>query len=128
MKILQKVTVKQVLTECSKRALLDSFETSILILNKECEQFRFEMKKVEKNNKYPRHDILAHFNKEIENRNERIKLLDFQIEQLNILPLGSELKEKEVDAIIDVEIGNSWDKTKTSKSIIIRDGIVVDIR
>ena len=34
-------------------------------------------------------------------RKEKIKLLEFQIEQLHILPLGSEIKEKEVQALVE---------------------------
>lgn len=127
-KILQKVIVKQILTEKSKRKLHDSFEVSKSALKRECEQFRFEIKKLEKTNKYSRHDILARFQKEMDMRHEKIKQIDFQIEQLNILPIGSELKETEVEAIIDVDIGDYWDQSLKSKIIIIRDGIIIDIR
>lgn len=127
-KILQKVIVKQVLTEQSKKKLHTSFESSKLALKKECEQFRFEIKKLEKNNKYLRHEMIAQLKREIDLRLEKIKLIDFQIEQLNILPLGSELKEKEVEAIVDIKIGDNWEQLTKSKTIIIRDGIVIDIR
>ena len=48
MKILQNVTVKQVLTESSKNELLDKYKSKRLQLQKESEQLRFELKKLEK--------------------------------------------------------------------------------
>ena len=45
------------------------------------------------------HGLKTHFEKEIQKREEKQKLLEFQIEQLHMLPLGSELKEKEVQAL-----------------------------
>lgn len=61
-------------------------------------------------------------------RQEKVQLLDFQIEQLHMLPLGSELKEKEVQAIIEVQKGTRWEDIEKGKTIIIRDGIVDEIR
>ncbi|MEH7110471.1 YlqD family protein, partial [Bacillus sp. JJ1764] len=68
------------------------------------------------------------FEKEIQNRKEKIKLIDFQIEQLHILPIGSELKEKEVQAIVEVKVGDSWDATNLRPTIIVKDGIIEEIR
>ncbi|WP_066289125.1 YlqD family protein [Bacillus sp. FJAT-29937] len=128
MKIIQSVVVKQVLTENSKSELLNKYHSNKLQLQKECDQLRFEMKKQEKSKKFNAANLKKQFEKEIQMRKEKIKLLDFQIEQLHILPLGSELKEKEVNAIIDIEIGDRWEDIQSGKTIIIKDGIVEDIR
>ena len=61
-------------------------------------------------------------------RQEKEKLLEFQIEQLHMLPLGSELKEKEVQALVDVQVGDIWDEGFGDSTIIIRDGIIDEIR
>lgn len=127
MKILQSVVVKQVVTEKSKRELLNKFETNLLQLQKEKEQLQFEQKKLEKNNKFSINELRKQVELEIQKRNEKIKLVSFQIEQLNILPFGSELKEKEVQAIVEVHIGDRWNLTNQSE-IIIKDGIVQEIR
>ena len=128
MKIIQSVVVKQVLTENSKSELLNKYHSNKLQLQKECDQLRFEMKKQEKSKKFNAANLKKQFEKEIQTRKEKIKLLDFQIEQLHILPLGSELKEKEVNAIIDIEIGDRWEDIQSGKTIIIKDGIVDEIR
>ncbi|MED3573440.1 YlqD family protein [Cytobacillus praedii] len=128
MKILQSVVVKQVLTEKSKLFLLEGYEKNKQQLIKECEQLKFELKKLEKTKKFQSNNLKIHFEKEIHKRQEKAKLLDFQIEQLHILPLGSELKDKEVNAIIDIEVGDCWKTVQSEKTIIIKDGIIDEIR
>ncbi|MFJ7677722.1 YlqD family protein [Peribacillus sp. NPDC046944] len=128
MKILQNVIVNQVLTESSKNQLLDKYKSKRLQLQKESEQLRFELKKLEKTRNLQPASLRSHFEKEINQRQEKIKLLEFQMEQLEILPIGSELKEREVQSIIDVEIGADWDDLMTTKTIVIKDGIVSEIR
>lgn len=128
MKILQNVIVNQVLTDSSKNQLLEKYKSKNSQLQKEGDQLRFELKKLEKTKKFQPASLRAHFEKEINIRQEKIKLLDFQIEQLDILPVGSELKEREVQSIVDVEIGANWDELIQTKTIVIKDGIVSEIR
>ncbi|KON89112.1 hypothetical protein AF332_21475 [Sporosarcina globispora] len=128
MKIIQLVTVKQVLTETSKKELLAGYEAQKMKLQKESDQLRFELKKQEKTKKLHPASLKKHFEKELQMRQEKVQLLDFQIEQLHMLPLGSELKEKEVQAIIEVEEGTRWEDIEKGKTIIIKDGIVDEIR
>ncbi|RTR35557.1 hypothetical protein EKG37_02700 [Robertmurraya yapensis] len=128
MNILQSVVVKQVLTEKSKEQLLQKYEGNRLQLKKECEQLMFELKKLEKTKKYQIGNLNKQFEKEIHTRREKIKLLEFQIEQLHMLPLGSELKEKEIQSIVEINVGDVWEDIVTNKTIIIKDGIVAEIR
>jgi predicted transcriptional regulator len=127
MKILQSVVVKQVLTENSKKELLNNFESNLYRLRKECEQLQFEQKKLEKNSKLLMKDIRSQFENELKKRNEKMNMISFQIDQLNHLELGSEIKEKEVQAIIDVQVGDCWDNINQAE-IVIKDGIVQEIR
>ncbi|MGM9927490.1 MAG: YlqD family protein [Bacillus sp. (in: firmicutes)] len=128
MKILQTISVKQILTDTSKNQLLDKYKKQQIRLQKEIDQLKFEMKKLEKLKKSQLLTLRSHFEKEINNRTEKIKLLDFKVEQLNILPIGSELKEREVQALVDVEIGSDWDELMKTKTIVITDGKVTEIR
>lgn len=128
MKILTKVTVKQILTENSKRELFQSFSERKRLLQKEVEQLRFELKRAEKAKKYPVSHLRQLFEKEIDTRLDKIKLLDFQMEQLDLLPIGSELKEDEVQGLVDVKVGDSWENVRLEKSIIVKDGVIVDIQ
>ncbi|MBU5211038.1 MULTISPECIES: YlqD family protein [Heyndrickxia] len=128
MQLLQTVTVKQVLTEQSKKELHQSYYQKKMMLQKECDQLRFELKKLDRTKKFPSASLKSHFEKEINGRKEKIKLIDFQIEQLNLLPLGSEIKEKEVQALVDVNVGDSWDQITKEQMIIVKDGIIIEIR
>lgn len=128
MKLLQTVVIKQVLTEESKAELFEKYHSKKLQLQKECDQLRFELKKLEKTKKFQTTGLIKHFDKEIQSRKEKIKLADFQIEQLHNLPLGSELKEREVQAVVDVKVGDNWDEFLTGSTIIIKDGVVAEIR
>lgn len=128
MKILQNVMVTQVLTESSKNALLDQYKSKRLQLQKESEQLRFELKKLEKTRNMQPVTLKSHFEKEINHRQEKIKLLEFQMEQLEILPVGSELKEREVQSLVDVQIGANWEELMKTRTIVIKDGVVSEIR
>ncbi|MFE8699051.1 YlqD family protein [Cytobacillus sp. FJAT-54145] len=128
MNILQNVVVKQVLTEKSKEELLEKYALNRIQLNKECDQLGFELKKLEKTKKFQPNSLKKHFEKEIHMRQEKIKLLEFQIDQLHMLPIGSELKEKEIQAIVEIKVGDRWDDVLAGKTIIIKDGIIDEIR
>ncbi|MED4401555.1 YlqD family protein [Metabacillus fastidiosus] len=126
MKILQRVSIKQVITEKSKEQLVTQFKKRKQQLERERDQLYFELKKINKTKKNP--DIRAKYTKEIEKRYEDIKNIQFQLEQVHILPLGTEIKEKEIDAIIEVNEGDNWDELIKEKTIVIKDGIVEQIR
>ncbi|GIN57537.1 hypothetical protein J8TS2_18560 [Lederbergia ruris] len=128
MRILQKVNVKQVLTEQSKDQLLKKYEQNKQQLQKECDQLFFEMKKLERNRKYPAGGLKTQFDKEIDLRKERIKMIEFQIEQLEILPLGSELQDQEVSAMIEISVGDNWEEKVSGRTIVVKDGIITEIR
>lgn len=125
MKILKNITIKQVLTEKSKEKLRTAFLDEKQQLHKECEQFRFEIKKYEKHIRRE-YNYSEKMEKEIKVRQEKLKMIDFQLEQLDILPIGSELKESEVQALINVTVGDKWDGL--NKTIVIKDGFVHEIR
>lgn len=128
MKIIQTVTVKQILTENSREKLLSTFAQQKQQLQKECDQLLFEMKKLERTRKYPTSSLKSQFDKEIDLRKEKTKLIDFQIEQVQMLPYGSELKEKDIQALVDIEVGDDWNEVTKGKTVIVKDGIITEIR
>ena len=128
MRILQSVSVKQVLKEMSKYKLLKKYKNNKQQLKKECDQLLFEMKKLERTRKYTSGGLKTQFDKEIDMRKEKIKLIDFQIDQLDMLPIGSELHDQDIQAVIDVKVGDNWEELTKGKTIIIKDGIITEIR
>lgn len=128
MKIIQNVTVKQVLTEKSRAKLSAKYNKQKQQLQKECDQLLFEMKKLERTKKFSAANLKAQFDKEIDLRREKIKLIDFQIEQLDMLPYGSELKDQDVQALVDIQVGDNWEEIIKGKTVIVKDGIISEIR
>lgn len=128
MRILQTVSVKQVLTEMSKYKLLKKYKNNKQQLKKECDQLLFEMKKLERTRKFTQTGLKTQFDKEIAMRKEKVKLIDFQIEQLDLLPIGSELHDQDIQAIIDIKVGDNWEEITKGKTIVIKDGIITEIR
>jgi len=128
MKLLQSVLVMQVLTEKSKSELQEKYHTNKLQLQKECEQLEFQLKKLAKTNKLQQQALKKSFDQEIQIRLEKIKQIEFQLEQLHMLPLGCEIKEQEVQALIDVHEGDRWSDVTQHKTIVIKDGIIIEIR
>lgn len=129
MKIIKNIIVKQILTEKSKQRLKEKFENQLMQLQKEIAQLRFEKKKYEKTNKARLSTgHLSQFDKEVKNRNENIQLIQFQLQQLEMVPLGTEMKETEVQGIVEISEGDHWDELTKERMIIIEDGIVKEIR
>lgn len=104
--------------------LIDQFTNKKELLEQECDQLYFEYKKVEKTSK----QLAAQFLKEMDKRREKMLVVEFQLKQVDTLPIGSELKEKEVKSIVEVNIGDNWDELMKEKTIVIKDGIVDQIR
>ncbi|WP_338753971.1 YlqD family protein [Bacillus sp. FJAT-52991] len=128
MYILQTVVVKQVLTEKMKRQLLLSYEEQKSQLQREYEQLRFEQKKAEKKYKNSKKESAQLYEKEMQKRLDKIQNIEFQVNQLSLLPLGSELKEQELQTMTEVNVGDRWSDIENEKTIIIKDGIIIDIR
>lgn len=127
MNIIKKVQVKQVITEKSKQKIEEDFSQQKMYLEQECQQLLFEQRKLQNKAGLSKQEIKDRFEQEIEHRKEKIRLLDFKIEQLAMLELGSELVEREVDALVEVEEGSSWSALMDEQAIIIKDDVVIRI-
>ncbi|MEH7094634.1 YlqD family protein [Neobacillus vireti] len=128
MQLIQTVVVKQVITEKSKEDLYEKFHGRMLQLKKECDQLLFELKRLEKTKSFSPEALKKRFETEIQMRKEKIKLLEFQIEQLHNLPLGSEIQEREVQALVEINVGDRWNEKIEPSTIIIEDGIIKEIK
>ncbi|WLR52315.1 YlqD family protein [Bacillus tianshenii] len=128
MQIIKSVSVKQILTEKTKKQLLHQFQKQCEEHRRVCEQLRFEEKKLLRQHRDKRAAVNEKFANEIKRREEKVKELSFQIEQLQTLPLGSELKERDVQTLVDVEVGADWQQLMNDEVIVIKDGIVHEIR
>lgn len=127
MKVIKKILIKQVITEKSKQRLGNNFNQRKSELNLECEQLLFEKKKLQKEKKNATFKIAKHFQVEIDKRKREINQLNFKLEQLQQLPLGSEIIENKIDSLVDINVGMNWTEFLNETAIIIEDGIVIRI-
>lgn len=125
MQIIKKVFVKQVITEKSKASLFEAFKQDKVQLERECEQLLFEQRKLHHKLGTSRQEIKDRFDREIQARKDKIRMIEFKMEQVSILQLGSEIIEKEMDAIVEVTTGSQWSELVGTTSIVVEDDIVI---
>ncbi|MBM7552774.1 YlqD family protein [Thalassobacillus pellis] len=128
MKIIKKIPVKQVLTKDSKQELAKQFQKRHQRYEREIQQLRFEQRKLEKKSDISQSEIDKRFTHEINLRKEQINWVEYKLQQLDILPEGSELFIEEVEAIVDVHEGAVWNEIYEDQTIVIKDGIVIQAR
>ncbi len=127
MKVIKKILIKQVITENSKIKLESKFKQEKNDLDLECRQLIFEKKKLQKEKKNATHKIEQRFQIEIDNRKRKINQIDFKLEQLHQLPLGSEILENKMDSLVEVKTGMNWASFQNETAIIIKDDLVIRI-
>lgn len=127
MKIIKKIKIKKVITPQTKNELKEEFEFKIFQLEQECEQLRFEKKKMVQQNPAKKADIVAKFEKEMNSRKDHMKWYQYKLQQLDVLPIGSEIIEGEVDAILEITEGMDWEEITKERTILLENGIVKKI-
>jgi len=125
--IIKKIQVKQIVTKQSKEKLKSNFIHQKMRLEQECQQLLFEQRKLENKAGISKQDIKSRFQQEVSQRQQNIKSIDFKLEQLEILEIGSEIIEREVEALVEVKEGAHWDEIMNDHAIIIKDNIVIRI-
>lgn len=126
MQIQKKVYVKQVVTETSKFVLHEKFANQMNQLERECQQLLFEQRKLSSKMRN-KQKVEQRFQSEINQRKDRITIIQFKLDQLQELEFGQEIIEKEVDGIVNVEVGMDWTEMEEQTSIVIQDNRVIRI-
>ncbi|SDL74823.1 YlqD protein [Sediminibacillus halophilus] len=106
---------------------MEQFNQNKQQLEQECQQLQFEQRKLQNKKGVSKHEVAKRFQQEIKKRKDKIKWIEFQLEQLDILPIGSEITEEEVETLVEVEEGFNWNDISDNKAIIVKDGIVIQI-
>ncbi|PAV29978.1 hypothetical protein CIL05_08860 [Virgibacillus profundi] len=127
MEIIKKVLIKQIVTEKSKEKIHENFYNHKMRLEQECQQLLFEQRKLQNKTGVSKQEVAHRFGQEINNRKEKIKLVEFKIEQLDMLEMGSEITEKEVEALVEVSEGSHWNEIMGEQAIVIEDDVVIRI-
>lgn len=132
MKIKRPVHIKVILTESSKKDLELEYAEKLNQQKIELEQLRFQGKKLlheagKKGTEYVR-SMQDKLHQEEKRKQELMEQTLFQIEQLELLPIGTEILHSTIEGEVDIHIGDSWDHLMNQTEIIIKDGIVHEIR
>ncbi len=127
MKIVKKILIKQIITEKSKEKIRTNFHEQKMRLEQECQQLLFEKRKLQNKPGISKQEIDYRFQDEINKRKEGIQLIDFKEEQLELLDIGSEIIEGEVESLVEVRVGEDWEKVMSAQAIVIQDNVVVRI-
>ncbi|MFC0558630.1 YlqD family protein [Halalkalibacter alkalisediminis] len=129
MRLIRPVLVKHIVTDKKKIQIIQQFKEDIAQTKREIEQLSFQLHKaLRKNKESDQSKIHARYNSNIRSREDKLKNISFQIEQLDKLEEGMEIQEGTVDSIIDVSIGDRWPGSNQVAEIIIKDGIIQEIR
>lgn len=131
MNIIKTVSVKRILTEKQKRQYLDEFHEEISTMHRELEQLKFQLHKELKASTYNRQtkQALKHkYMDKIKQREEGLENIKFKVNQLEKLPIGIEIHDGTVQVICKVTVGEAWDEKFQGGEIVIKDGIVHEIR
>ncbi len=130
--IRQPVSVKFILTEQTKQQILTEQRRQI-------EQLTAEMDQIEQQGKLAleqamtqggsaAQEVRQQIEQERNQRMEQREQLIQQIQQIQQLELGTELQNMTVETMVDVNVGDDWGMVLMGSEIIIKDGIVHEIR
>ncbi|MFD2171401.1 YlqD family protein [Tumebacillus lipolyticus] len=126
------VQIKIVLTEETKAQITGEINQAIQGVQHELEQIDFQSRKAlqdaEKNGPQAVNSVQARINQEVGMRMERREQMMQQLVQIQQSPIGSEIPGGQVDTNVEVRVGDVWENVIQGTEIILKDGIVVEIR
>jgi len=130
--IRQPVAVKIILTELAKQQILTEQRRQV-------EQLMAELEQIEQQGKQAIEEAMAQggqvaqqihqqLDEERAKRFQQREQLIQQIQQIQQLELGTELQNMTVETNIDVSVGDDWNKILLGSEIIVKDGVINEIR
>ncbi|HBI02579.1 MAG TPA: hypothetical protein DDY49_00935 [Paenibacillaceae bacterium] len=126
------IKVKMILTEDSRKQLEEEFSSRKKRYELELEQLQFQGKKLlleaQRRGMEAQEVVQQRMFKEESSRRKKISDLDFQIQQLSVIPDGSEVLYTTVESEIEVKVGDNWDHVINQAEIILLDGVIHEIR
>lgn len=130
MQFLQTVSIKQVLTANKKERLTKELNQEMDQLQREIEQFHFQLHKAIKKSEpvSQEQQIRMRYEQEINKRTDKRKSLEFRLQQLDRLPIDSEIAGGQTQAIVELTIGDRWPDQEQQLEVVVRDGIIEQFR
>ncbi|EJY55871.1 hypothetical protein URH17368_1590 [Alicyclobacillus hesperidum URH17-3-68] len=132
MVIRQPVAVKFILTEAAKQQIIAEQRRQIEQVMNELEQIEEQGKQAIEQAMAQSGELAQQVRLQVENekrvREQRREELFQQMQQFQQMELGTEIQNMTVETMVEVKPGDDWTKVLLGSEIIVRDGIVVEIR
>ncbi|MFB5191523.1 YlqD family protein [Alicyclobacillus fastidiosus] len=132
MEIRQPVAVKLVLTEATKQQIIQEQRRQIEQVINELEQLETQGKEALAQAMAQSGEFAQQVRQQIENekntREQRREELFQQMQQIQQMELGTEIQNMTVETMVSVKPGDDWTKVLLGAEIIVRDGIIQEIR
>lgn len=130
--IRQPVTIKIILTEETKQAWLAELRRLVNSTIAELEELEFRSKQwlrdAEKQGEGAVQATEERIEQEKNQRIEQREQLIQQLTQIQQMDIGTEVSNGTVETSVDVKVGDSWDSIAQGSEIVIKDGVVIEIR
>ncbi|OEH85790.1 hypothetical protein BHU72_03130 [Desulfuribacillus stibiiarsenatis] len=131
MLVKRSVRVKMIMTDETRKEIEEKYLGELHQIRIELEQLEFQNKKLvaeARRKSIDAKDIIYKFDQEKKKRALRLEQLEIKIKEILKIENGVELAYSTVDSYVTVEIGSKWETLIESPEIILKDGIVVEIR
>ncbi|MCL6637302.1 MAG: YlqD family protein [Alicyclobacillus sp.] len=133
MKIRQPVAVKFILTESTKQQLIQQHRQQVERLQMELEQLDLQGRQwleqaMAQGGGEAAQQVRQRLEQEKQARLQQREQLIQQMQQIQQMDLGTEVQNMNVETMVEVRVGDDWSKVLLGSEIIIKDGIVHEIR
>lgn len=132
MKIKVPIPVKMIITEKVKVELIKETKENFNQIEIELEQLQFQKKKLlvdaKKKSSNAVSDVEIRMDYEEARRKEKLDSLEIQLSILEKLEEGDIINNGNVEAEFEVNVGDSWNDINNNYAIIVKDGVIVEIR
>ncbi|WAH35465.1 YlqD family protein [Alicyclobacillus dauci] len=132
LEIRQPVAVKLILTETTKQQIVQEQRRQIDQVTNELEQLENQGREALQQAMAQGGEFAQQVRQQIENekntREQRREELFQQMQQIQQMELGTEIQNMTVETVVTVKPGDDWTKVLLGSEIIVRDGIVQEIR
>ena len=132
MLIRQPVSVKFILTEDAKQQILTENRRQVEHLSTEIDQIEQQgrqlLEQAMAQGGNAAQELRARLDEEKNNRLQQREQLIQQIQQIQQTELGTEIQNMTVETSVDVRAGDDWTKVLRGAEIIIKDGVIHEVR
>jgi hypothetical protein len=127
------IQVKLILTDQTKRQITAEMNGAIQQIQNELDQIEFQGRKAvqdaEKAGNQPAiQAITGRVNQERGQRLERREQIMQQLVNIQQTPLDSEIPGGQIETTVEVKVGDVWEDVMNGTEIVLRDGVVAEIR